>query len=92
MSYWLFSVAEAGGARREAARSRQPVRVAAHRPRLHGDVRPLRARRRGRERRHDPRRARRRHHLARHRRLLRDGRERDADPPGASRAATATPP
>ena len=56
------------------------------RPRLHGDVRPLRARRRRREHRHDPRRARRRRQPARHRRLLRDGRERDADSPRASGA------
>ncbi|MEU4582531.1 class I SAM-dependent methyltransferase [Kitasatospora aureofaciens] len=37
------------------------------RPRLHGHVRPLRPRRRGREHRHHPRRARRRDHPARHR-------------------------
>jgi Aldo/keto reductase family len=53
---------------------------------MHGDVRPLRARRRCREHRHDRRRARRQGEPARHRRLPRDGRERDADPQGASRA------
>ena len=60
------------------------------RPRLHGHVRHVRPRRRGREHRHHPRRARRRRHPARHRRLLRHGPQRAADPRGAARAATAT--
>ena len=53
------------------------------RPRLHGHVGLLRAGRPRREPRHDPRRARRRHHSARHRRLLRHGPQRDADRRGA---------
>ena len=60
------------------------------RPRLHGHVRLLRPGRRGREHRHDPRRARRRHHAARHRRLLRHGPQRAADRRGARAGATAS--
>ena len=46
----------------------------------HGDVRPLRPGRRRREHRHHPRGPRRRRHADRHRRLLRHGPQRDADP------------
>src|SRR5262245_13279105 len=56
-----------------------------HRPRRHGHVRLLRPRRPQREHRDHPCRARCRHYAARHRRLLRHGPQRDADPRGADR-------
>ena len=63
--------------------SARPARGLRHRPRLHGHVGLVRPGRPQREHRHHPRRARRRRHPARHRRLLRHGPQRDADRRGA---------